>query len=106
MDDLVTFLRVRLDEREEVATQVAKGPVLLNLSRRTGKATFRRYLDTNTPEFILVDVDAKRQIIDELAPIADGVITDAGEQVVAENVLARLALPYASHPDYRLEWKP
>lgn len=55
---------------------------------------------------MLAEVDAKRQLIERLAPIADGDFIDAGEQVVAQDALRFLALPYADHPDYHGDWRP
>jgi Family of unknown function (DUF6221) len=49
------------------------------------------------PTRVLAECDAKRRIVQRLAPPADG--PDTG-------VLRLLALPYAEHADYREDWRP
>lgn len=59
---------------------------------------------------VLVECEAKRRIINELArpephPV-EGVGWDGGWYAAAEAVLRLLALPYADSPGYRAEWAP
>ncbi|MFG2976285.1 DUF6221 family protein [Streptomyces sp. NPDC048331] len=90
MDDLVQFLRARLDE---------------------GRANVQSAIDTSEPnvgDWELADLDSKRQIVDYVARELE----DHG----ADNpwwyddkllpILRLLALPYADHPGYRPEWRP
>ena len=57
----------------------------------------------------MAECEAKRQIVEFFAaqdslqpddPLSAGLLTAEGV------VLPHLALPYASHPDYREEWRP
>ena len=84
MDDLVKFLRARLDEDAEPCEGASEYVDCRDLSERRVR-----------------DVEAKRQIVDRCASIADGSAWD-----LAEEVLRLLALPYVDHPDYREEWRP
>lgn len=115
MNDLVEFLRARLDEDERLWREQGSG------QRRNGKTFAMR---------MLVDVEGKRRIIDAharphecIALTGSGVLPDdypggrrgepweLWEPAHTEDhgpcfVLRCLALPYASHPDHRSEWRP
>lgn len=55
------------------------------------------------PARVLAECEAKRRIVEELAPDSCS-SPDAWWQ--RTSTLEFLALPYADHPDYREEWKP
>lgn len=113
MDDLIAFLRARVaDSRERI----------LDLRRMTAED---RGLDEPwTPEGhdpVMVDLDAKRRIIDvhehrESSPRWDPgaiycVVCDAEEEPMGLKngwciTLRLLALPFADHPDYNPSWRP
>lgn len=124
---LVEFLRVRLDEDEQTAreagecriawltyrdergqmlyTTVAAGDdvddVWCAAGRELGEpASVRVVYETAR---VLADVEAKRRIIDGCEHTIQ--YEDYGIPG-AEMTLRLLAVPYASHPGYREEWKP
>jgi len=112
--DLVAFLRARFDE--ETARQqdhweqwhhrdCEAVPQVLYPERETGTC------DCGVPTRVLADIDAKRKLLTEytdseqaLAPLAD--MYDVGRVEGLLAALRLLALPYASHEDYRNEWAP
>lgn len=141
MDDLIEFLRARLDERARAAEAATPGPWHVD----TGTVYATSYGDqivdytesaehvaANDPTFVLADVDAKRQILDEHPELwRDIGWLEDGDEAYAElpvcercvpkhshyrtraevpeypcRTLRLLALPYAGHPDYRAEWRP
>jgi len=54
-------------------------------------------------QHMLAECEAKRSMIDILAPIAADLWPSTE---LAKHVLAVMALPYADHPDYLPEWRP
>lgn len=68
--------------------------------------------DGLAPSRVLVDVDAKRRLMEvaaEVHSLIDGEWGCPGGQRLecpGEEILALLALPWADHPDYQKEWKP
>lgn len=128
-DDLVAFLRARLDEDEQAAQEahyegqrwlseeedVCRWPddELVHIADRKCDA---RHIARWDPVRVLAEVQAKRRIIEmyENADAAQraGSISErnrtqdeAAVDVLGEAVHA-LAAVYASHPDYRGAWSP
>ncbi|WP_328941506.1 DUF6221 family protein [Streptomyces sp. NBC_00250] len=74
-----------------------------------------RHIARHNPARVLAEVDAKRRILDEVVPEMDGMTDQIHSEwgvgpidpsTYESLVLLRLlALPYASHPDYRDEWR-
>lgn len=76
------------------------------------------HIARHDPARVLAEVDAKRRILDDVVDEASGLdaqvdgefrvgIRDTKTEPYLGDVLLRLlALPYASHPDYREEWRP
>ncbi len=54
------------------------------------------------PARVLAECDAKRHIIE----LQRSDLRDDPQDWEADEVLRLLALPYADHPDYRMEWRP
>lgn len=134
MDDLITWLRAQLDEREARARAATSGPWLRGLGtvveqaegddphlvaemnvcadhedRREADAEF---IADNDPAFVLADVEAKRQIIDEhrddegwCLRCADPPQYDAAWHKYPCTTLRLLALPFAGRPGWREEWR-
>ncbi|MEU7741993.1 DUF6221 family protein [Nonomuraea sp. NPDC049158] len=120
MDDLIAFLRARLDEDEQEATAASPGPWKANaeqdevlavddievatgfaLSGNQLRATVR-HIVRHDPTRVLREVEAKRELINwvlrwPLRPAPPSSV---------DGVLERLALAYVDHPDYRNEWRP
>lgn len=97
-DDLIAFLRARLDEDEERARAVESHDRRWDYLPPKADSYVRRF----NPDRVLAEVDAKRQIIDLWDPnVLAGSYFDALAQV-----LRLLALPDAGHPEYRDEWRP
>jgi hypothetical protein len=122
---LVEFLRARLDEDqqrgEEVPALVSKlrNEIDRTLYRRTGGTRdladavmplISTTLELHTAR-VLADVEAKRRIVATFTELDahPNRLTYAFMQqqwVALRAVIAGLALPYASHPDYQEEWRP
>jgi hypothetical protein len=116
-DDLVAFLRVRLDEDEQTAYGLINAakfidaqPTFYGVGGPAAHAHWERF----GPARVLVEVAAKRDLLDEVldwghghafngegCPV-DPCLCDRDERVRA--VLERLVPPYREHPDYRQEW--
>ncbi|MFB8393670.1 DUF6221 family protein [Streptomyces yangpuensis] len=127
MDDLVQFLRARLDEDEQTA-RAAGGtwwapPDLPGQVHDSGGInieaklpSFAAHIARHDPARVLAEVDAKRQILRRLEG-AESTLGAAEKGTVPHDLMTGavnswrdavrlLALPYADHPDYRQEWKP
>jgi hypothetical protein len=121
-DELVTWLRARLDEDERAARSCAAiYPPPWNTSDRGWMATVRadepdfrvvteleqwhgqpedawlgdfiEHIARHDPQRVLAEIDAKRRIIDR-------------SSLYAQDLLKLLALPYADQPGWREEWRP
>jgi len=88
MSDLVEFLLARFAEDEQTLSALPSW-ALFGIESAAGYEV-RDYVERG-----LRDIAAKRRILDEHAIAHPGSAT-----------LKLLALPYASHPDYREEWRP
>lgn len=118
-DDILAFLRARLDEDEQLALSASPGPwrpddehdeVLaadgivvaegFALSGQQLRATVD-HIARHDPTRVLAEVDAKRRIVTAY----ENYDNDAPELDVPESVLRLLALPYASHPNYEECWR-
>lgn len=108
VDDLIAFLRARLDDSHER---------ILELRRMAAEDQAGMFDDEpEQPPFdpLMVDLDAKRQIIEWSLDDTKGgqeayppdEIVDIIREATLTPVLKLLALPYADHPDYREEWRP
>lgn len=135
MDDLVAFLRAREAEREskaQAALRFHPAPWRLDPTVQTNLEVGRwvadandegvlvangdspaKFFADNDPQFVLADVEAKRQIIDLVLDDKDGVACAnrlvEGEydddMQLPERLLKLLALPYAGRPGWREEWR-
>jgi hypothetical protein len=84
------------------------------LKRKIGRRWNRSYeglfmaehIVRHDPARVLTEVESKRRTIDlyEIAGTSPELDRDAW--LVLSETVKLLALPYASHPDYREEWKP
>lgn len=121
-DDLVTFLRARLDDEERTAQATLwegsgnrpDWELVMFAAAEIGgdeiyveDRTIANHLVTWDPARVLAEVDAKREIVKQ----ADLYLCDSGagcgyRTKHGHNVLRLLALAYADHPDYRDEWQP
>lgn len=106
--DLVEFLRSRLDDEAAVAQ---KSYDEAGDYRLDGSMATQLHFANWKPDRVLADVEAKRRIVGSTAhpPKAWSVFDDGfrrGQMAAHDDVLRLLALPYATHPDYREEWRP
>ena len=102
MTELVVFLRARLDEDAQRASDIAGD----ERHQRWALHESADYNETFIVEDALWhvrDVAAKRAIVDRCAKDYDEP-TSGG--AVARVTLHQLAAVYNRHPDYRQEWKP
>ncbi|MGV9352263.1 DUF6221 family protein [Streptomyces misionensis] len=135
MDDLVQFLRARLDEDEQTARRAGDsfrqigetGVIVATEGDRAEEcasanwAGIAEHIVHHDPARVLAEVDAKRRLVDEHKPsrskgrpnMERGCLscTTAQEWDAKANeanclTLRLLALPYADHPGYREEWRP
>lgn len=118
MNELVDFLRARLDE--DAARQQGSFEQWHHMDC-CSLPEYSFTCDCGVPARALAEVEAKRQLVGmfECSIAAghvpegshDGRDPDEAERdeavaATAEAALCLLALPYAGHPDYREEWKP
>ena len=133
MDNLIAFLRARLDEDEQEALAASPGPWKANaeqdevlavddievatgfaLSGEQLRATVR-HIVRHDPARVLRDVETKRRLIDrEVEQDRERWRRRVDEHRLSfedwmalspQETLRLLAAPYAGHPDYRDEWK-
>lgn len=71
------------------------------------------HIALHDPARVLAEVESKRRLLDEIVPKVESywnaVSSEWGceyDDPDGEDVLKLLALPYASHKDYREEWRP
>lgn len=124
-DDLVAFLRARLDEDERMAREAYdlkhRGEwVWRNDSRTTvldsdgipiepapPRVERGPHIARWHPARVLHEVEAKRRIVEHSEHAAElAKIGPSARDGAWFLVLRFLALPYAGHPDYRDEWRP
>jgi len=112
MDDLVQFLRARLDEDTRLALQ-ARDPWFgyepdQHLERV--KQADALFIACYSPNRVLAEVDVKRKILKRYAELSgEGWAPSAPRTVRLQELrdtVRQLALPYADHPDYRDTWRP
>lgn len=115
MDDLIEFLRARLDEDERIARRAGDsfrqigetGVIVATDGDRAEEcasanwAGIAEQIVRHDPARVLREVEAKRRIVDRYAWLREN--GDTGDVAW---VLPLLALPYADHPDYQQEWTP
>ncbi|MGV9888413.1 DUF6221 family protein [Streptomyces sp. NPDC003395] len=134
MDDLVQFLRDRLDEDERVARAAAQaertntwsalpdsyGGVLDGTGRRSLAVGYggvmepeiAAHIARHDPARALAEVDAKRRLLEKAADAERYSRTtwanagSVGAASAYRATLRLLALPYVDHPDYREDWRP
>lgn len=136
MDGIVEFLQARYDEREGRAKAAGGAAWSVGVEETPdGENAFYsvsvdgapewfvdvdvnehakvEHIADNDPEFVLADVAAKRQIMEEhrddegwCLRCADPPQYDAAWHKYPCRTMRLLALPFAGHPDYREEWKP
>jgi hypothetical protein len=136
VDDLVQFLRDRLDEDEALALEAPKGPWhignAVDPTQPCHVHTFpgarmvadglnwlvAEHIARQHPARVLAEVEAKRRAVDECAYWNEKLAQEAanpskvpypclGNILDAVNpILRALALPYADHPAYKPEWRP
>lgn len=121
MDDIVQFLRARLDEDERTARAATDGPWTIRSLGRHDLSTVVKnnellaqldgsraasnsvHMAVHNPARVLAEVEAKRRRIDLLA---DAIQRGHDDYDIATELLPLEALPYGDHPDYRNEWRP
>lgn len=125
MNDLIAFLRARLDEDQRSA-EAARDEIIAAQERRDTEEIdlvdagdfplWFQHANRHRPTFVLADVDAKKRIVERHKECGTGFgyCDEAGGAIEADENneqrgcpdLFALALPYADHPDYREEWRP
>lgn len=101
MTELVDFLRARLGEDEQVARRIKAtrhGALIVSPGDGESPSVF----EINGGR-LLTEIEAKRRILDEVNRIMPpNLKVDCGQTTI----LKAMALPYASHSEYRKEWRP
>ncbi|MFD8088581.1 DUF6221 family protein [Streptomyces malaysiensis] len=101
MDDLMEFLRARLDQDEREARRVPPNQSPAELRAMVTRESGEPFLVVAS-ERVLREIDAKRRMIGRISSHA----AVMGWDEVHGDLLRLLALPYADHPDYREGWRP
>jgi len=107
-NELVEFLRARLDEDERTTRDTGRVTWPSGTMRPSEEAFLSRFNDKR----ILAEVDAKRAVLAVHRDDGDGYCVGCGFTADEERnyrvdecpTLLALARPYADHPDYRQEW--
>jgi hypothetical protein len=122
MDDLVQWLRDRLDEDERIARAASLGPwVQSGIGDYGWTVTFGRpgagvetddseqgladadFIAAHDPARVLREIDSKRRMIGAI----EHLLVQVDDPFAGvDDVLRLLALPYADRPGYREEWRP
>lgn len=112
MSDLETWLRAQLDADEQWARSILQPPAdwrSVTITDAVVSGIARRQL---------AEADAKRRILDNIVPEADGLDMQVdgefrvgrrdlvAEPYLGDALMRLLALPYADRPGYREEWRP
>ena len=125
-NDLVQFLRARLDEDEAYARNAFgdhndAGPDwyeqwsgALNIGEAedlvmTNDSQVSRFMERHDPACVLREVGAARQAIEHYERVAARSQQHPDYELATGAVEVQLkirALPYAAHPDYHEEWAP
>jgi hypothetical protein len=123
-DDLVAFLRARLDDDEWTARAAKPGPWHADggsvyathpTDEVVGYTDSAEHIARHDPARVLAEVEAKRRLLELHEPgemeYVEGDVCMAcdlrGEGPYYPCLTLRLlALPHAEHPDYRDEWRP
>jgi len=107
-DDMVQFLRTRLDEEQREAETALKRTTTTRrmiqgqwVEDTVQPPEWRR--SAWPPARVLAEVDAKRK---RLKQIEDAINAGHDSYDLAATLLPLELLPYADHPDYRDEWRP
>lgn len=74
-------------------------------NRQLGSWSLGMHVGSPSPARVLAECEAKRHIINLHAEAVAESMRSGSTWAYGE-VLRRLALPYADHPDYREEWRP
>ncbi|WP_282695483.1 DUF6221 family protein [Streptomyces sp. CC208A] len=118
MDDLVQFLRARLDEDEQTARAAGGEPWTdeegfvdadpwFELPNELAAHALR-----HDPARVLAEVDAKRKLLDRYDRAFENRrahpddLASAGALLALHGAVELLALPYVDHPDYCDKWRP
>lgn len=76
----------------------------------TSVAALIEFLNARIAEESPAATEAKRQLLENHAPVIDGTQSSwawfEGSESESELILRLLALLHADHPDYREEWRP
>ena len=109
MSTLTDFLLTRIAEDEATALAGRNADVIWPLRGALGVVTTGEdlYLAV-TPDRVLAECEAKRRIIAAWPdPFGQWTAVQAdAARAQKDPTLRALALPYATHPDYRDEWRP
>ncbi|MGW6743767.1 DUF6221 family protein [Streptomyces sp. NPDC055025] len=118
-DDLVAFIRARLNEDEEIARRAGDsfrqigetGVIVATEGDRAEEcasanwAGVAEHIVAQDPARVLREIDAKRKTLDDCEGIIVGWHYEESKEF-AHDVLRNAALPYVDHADYREEWRP
>jgi hypothetical protein len=118
VNDLIEFLRARLDEDERSARAAIERGMSVWEAHEQGRVAMvslpdgdaliydegspnddqARHIARWDPARVLAEVQAKRRIVDEVVPEMETV------EYQSRKLLGLLATSYADHPDYDLAW--
>lgn len=102
--EITDFIKARLAEDEEQANAVDLLASSMEVIATHHLPEFAEFSVRWDPVSIRAEIEAKRRILDAVAPSANW-DWDAAAGCIDE-ILREMAYPYAKHADYREDWKP
>lgn len=106
-DDLIEFLRARLDEDRLTVREANTSPEMVTgIPRSYAEAPVAIHIARfANPDRVLREIEAKREIVEDCENIIGG-WNEESVKAFAMDMLRNLAKVYNDHPDYRPEWTP
>ncbi|WP_433893014.1 DUF6221 family protein [Streptomyces sp. CA-111067] len=109
MDDLIEFLRARLDEDDLTVREANTSPEMVTgIPRSYAEAPVAIHIARfANPDRVLAEIEAKREVLHIFERTRDySPIFMSGIGAAMVGTLRLLAQAYDGHPDYREDWRP
>lgn len=103
---ITEFITARLDEIAEVAQAADDDPAGYDCWFDTGNEHISGHYLNHDPAYVLADVAAKRRMVENSVFVTERQFAGGMYEDYVRETLHLLALPFASHPDYRPEYAP
>ncbi|ONK14482.1 hypothetical protein STBA_52670 [Streptomyces sp. MP131-18] len=108
MDDLITFVRARIEEDEQTARAASAvwGKEDERQARDGLSPASRAHAGRQDPAHVLRQAEALSALTNVMAPIVLGEHNGRAMQGVGMYALFGIAAIWSDHPDFREEWTP